>query len=104
MILLSSVGYSQKFNSEFNFVIDFDGKTREEKRFSGRWTVVDSTLYQFYGKDSLEYKIYKIVNRDVYYINDFGELIKVLFMANGQVLKTNTTRPKEYLIYRKENL
>jgi len=101
MLLTFNALMSQKFESTYNLVIDYDGKNRYEKHNSGKWVCTDSVLYQVYGNDTLEYKVYKIVNRDVYYINDFDELIKVLFMANGNVVKTNNTRPKEYLIYRK---
>jgi hypothetical protein len=93
---------SQKFESSYNIVIDYDGKNRYVKHNTGKWFCTDSTLYQTYVNDTLEYKIYKIVNRDVYYTNDFDEIIKVFFMANGSVLKINTSRPQEYLIYRKE--
>ena len=102
MVLTHCALMSQKFESSYNIVIDYDGKNRYVKHNEGKWVCTDSILYQYYVNDTLEYKIYKIVNRDVYYINDFDELIKVLFMANGSVVKTNTTRPKEYLIFRIE--
>jgi hypothetical protein len=59
-------------------------------------------MYQFYGPDTLEYKVSKIVNRDVYYVNDFDETVKVLFMTNGSVMRKNMARPNQYLIYRKD--
>jgi len=59
-------------------------------------------MYQFYGPDTLEYKVSKIMNRDVYYVNDFDETVKVLFMQNGSVMRKNMTRPNQYLIYRKD--
>ena len=102
MLLACNALMSQKFESTYNLVIDYDGKNRYVKHNSGKWFCTDSTLYQAYVGDTLEHKIYKIVNRDVYYINDFDELVKVFFMANGSVLKINTSRPQEYLIYRKE--
>jgi len=102
MLLACNALMSQKFESTYNIVIDYDGKNRYVKYNSGKWFCTDSTLYQAYVGDTLEYKIYKIVNRDVYYINNFGELVKVFFMENGSVLKVNTYRPQEYLIYRKE--
>lgn len=94
--------YSQKFQSDYNLVIDYNGKERLEKQHTGSWVCYDTIMYQFYGPDTLKYKIHRIINRDVYYINDFGELVKILFMANGNVLRTNSSRPKEYLIYRKD--
>ena len=94
--------YSQKFQSDYNLVIDYNGKERLEKKHTGRWVCYDTIMYQFYGPDTLEYKVSKIVNRDVYYVNDFDETVKVLFMTNGSVMRKNMTRPNQYLIYRKE--
>ena len=102
VFLLSSImSFGQKFNSEYNLVIDYNGKERIEKNHSGVWSVSDSTLYQFYGEDTLEYKISEIKGRNVFHVNDFGETVKFLFNANGDVVRTNMTRPNQYLIYRK---
>ena len=94
--------YSQKFQSDYNIVIDYNGKERIEKKHIGTWVCYDTIMYQIYGPDTLEYKVSKIVNRDVYYVNDFDETVKVLFMQNGSVMRKNMTRPNQYLIYHKD--
>jgi hypothetical protein len=53
-----------------------------------------------YGKDTLEYKISKIQGRNVFHINGFEETVKFTFNANGDVVRINLDRPKQYLIYR----
>lgn len=103
MLMFINIGmYSQKFQSDYNLVIDYNGKERLEKKHTGSWVCYDTIMYQFYGPDILEYKVDKIVNRDVFYINDFGETVKVLFMSNGSVMRKNMERPNQYLIYRKD--
>ena len=103
MLMFINIGmYSQKFQSDYNLVIDYNGKERLEKKHTGSWVCYDTIMYQFYGPDTLEYKVDKIVNRDVFYINDFGETVKVLFMSNGSVMRKNMERPNQYLIYRKD--
>lgn len=101
-LLMSIMTFGQKFDSNYNLVIDYNGGERIEKEFSGRWVVNDSLLYQIYGKDTLEYKIYKIQGRNVFHINGFEETIKFTFNANGDVVRINLDRPNQYLIYRKE--
>lgn len=93
--------YSQKFQAEYNNVIDYNGKERLEKEQTGTWVCYDTIMYQIYGLDTLEYEVYKIINRDVYHINIFGETVKFLFMPNGSVMRKNMSRPNQYLIYRK---
>lgn len=100
-LLASIMSFGQKFDSRYDLVIDYNGKERIEKNHSGVWSVSDSTLYQFYGEDTLEYKISEIKGRNVFHVNDFGETVKFLFNANGDVVRTNMTRPNQYLIYRK---
>lgn len=103
MLMFINIGmYSQKFQSEYNLVIDYNGKERLEKKHTGSWVCYDTIMYQFYDLDTLQYKVDKIVNRDVFYINDFGETVKILFMSNGSVMRKNMERPNQYLIYRKE--
>ena len=102
MVFLSISMYSQKFQADYNLVIDYNGKERLEKKHTGTWVCYDTIMYQFYGPDTLQYKVYKIVNRDVFYTNDFGETVKILFMQNGSVMRKNMERPNQYLIYRKE--
>lgn len=92
----------QKFQSNYNLVIDYNGKERLEKKHTGSWVCYDTIMYQFYGTDTLQYKVDKITNRDVFYINDFGETVKVLFMSDGNVMRKNMERPNQYLIYRKD--
>jgi hypothetical protein len=103
MLMFINIGmYSQKFQSDYNLVIDYNGKERLEKKHTGSWVCYDTIMYQFYDLDTLQYKVDKIVNRDVFYINDFGEIVKILFMPNGNVMRKNMERPNQYLIYRKE--
>ena len=92
--------FGQKFDSSYNLVIDYNEGERIEKEFSGRWVVKDSLLCQMYGKDTLEYKISKIQGRNVFHINGFEETVKFTFNANGDVVRINLDRPKQYLIYR----
>jgi hypothetical protein len=101
-ILMTLLSFGQKFDESYNLVIDYNGKERLEKNHSGLWTVSDSTLFQLYGQDTLEYRISKIQGRNVYHINDFGETVKFLFNPNGDVVRTNMERPNQYLIYRKK--
>jgi hypothetical protein len=38
MLMFINIGmYSQKFQSDYNLVIDYNGKERIEKEFTGRW-------------------------------------------------------------------
>jgi hypothetical protein len=92
--------FGQKFDASYNLVIDYNNKERLEKKNSGRWVVIDSTLYQIYGKDTLEYKISKFQGRNVFHTNGFEETIKFTFNANGDVVRINLDRPNQYLIYR----
>jgi hypothetical protein len=102
LVFITINTYSQKFQSDYNIVVDYNGKERIEKKHTGTWVCYDTIMYQIYGPDTLKYKVYKIVNRDVYYVNDFDETVKVLFMQNGSVMRKNMTKSNQYLIYRKE--
>jgi hypothetical protein len=102
MLLACNVLMTQKFEVTYNLVIDYDGKERLEKNYSGTWVCYDTIMYQIYGPDTLEYKVSNIVNRDVYYVNDFDETVKVLFTQNGSVMRKNMARPNQYVIYRKK--
>lgn len=97
---MSIMSFGQKFDASYNLVIDYNDKERLEKKHSGRWVVMDSTLYQMYGKDTLEYKISKFQGRNVFHINGFEETVKFTFNANGDVVRINLDRPNQYLIYR----
>ena len=97
---LSSFG--QKFSLEYNNVVDFDGKKKREYNESGTISLTDSLLTNEYGEGSFTFKVYKISSNEVYYYNDYGESVKILFSSNGSVIRINQTRPKEYVIYRKK--
>lgn len=97
---MSITTFGQKFDASYNLVIDYNGGERLEKEHSGRWVVEDSTIYQIYGKDTLEYKISKIQGRNVYHINGFEETVKFTFSANGDVTRLNLDRTNQYIIYR----
>lgn len=99
-LILASPILGQKFDAIYNLVIDYNNGERIIKEHSGRWVVSDSTLFQIYDKDTLEYKISKFQGRNVSIINDFGETVKFTFNANGDVLRMNLDRPKQYIIYR----
>jgi len=99
-LFMSLMTFGQKFDASYNLVIDYNDGERLEKEHYGRWVVMDSILYQMYGKDTLEYKISKIQGRNVYHINIFEETVKFTFNANGDVVRINLYRPKQYLIYR----
>ena len=101
-VLMTMLSFGQKFESEYNLVIDYNDEERIEKKYSGKWVVVDSTLFQMYGSDTLSYKISKITGRNVFHINGFEETVKFTFTVNGDVVRTNLDRPNQYLIYRKK--
>lgn len=102
LLLFSLPSFGQKFSVEYNTVIDFDGKTRREYSESGLITLNDSLLTNDYKKGSFSYKVYKIYTNKVYYYNEYGESVKVLFTSNGDATRINETRPEEYIIYRKK--
>jgi hypothetical protein len=84
MLLACNVLMAQKFEVTYNLVIDYDGKERLEKNYSGTWVCYDTIMYQIYGPDTLEYKVSNIVNRDVYYVNYFDENnLSELFTQHG---------------------
>jgi hypothetical protein len=99
-LFMSIMTFGQKFDANYNLVIDYNGGERIEKEFSGRWMVKDSLLCQIYGKDTLEYKISKIQGRNVFHINGFEETVKFTFNANGDVTRMNLDRTNQYIIYR----
>jgi len=101
-VLISVMSFGQKFESEYNTVIDFDGKQRRVYQETGKMFLTDSLLINEYPKGPLVFKVFKISSNKVYYYNQFEETIKVLFMGNGDVVKINETRPDEYIIYRKK--
>lgn len=101
-LLMSIMTFGQKFDANYNFVIDYNDGERIEKKYSGRWVVTDSTLFQIYDKDTLEYKVLKFQGRNVFIINGFEETVKFTFQANGDVVRINLDRPNQYLIYRRD--
>jgi len=100
--LMTMFSFGQKFESEYNTVIDFDGKQRRVYQETGKIFLTDSLLTNEYSKGSLVFKVFKITSNKVYYYNQFEETVKVLFMGNGDVMKINETKPDEYIIYRKK--
>jgi hypothetical protein len=101
-ILMTLLSFGQKFDASYNLVIDYNDGERLEKKYSGRWVVEEFILYQIYDNDTLEYEISKILGRNVFHINGFGETVKFTFNSNGDVVRINLDRPKQYLIYRKK--
>ncbi len=101
-VLMTMLSFGQKFKSEYNLVIDYNDGERIERKSSGKWVVDDFTLLQIYGEDTLEYEISKMLGRNVFHINGFEETVKFTFNANGDVVRVNLDRPKQYLIYRKK--
>lgn len=97
---LSSFG--QKFSLKYNNVVDFDGKKEREYNQSGTISLTDSLFTNEYNGGSFTFKVYKISSKEVYYHNDYGESIKILFSSNGSVIKINETASKEYIIYRRK--
>ena len=86
----------------YDKIIDFDGKVRKEYKAKGTWYVnQDSVLVQRYGKDSLVYKTLEVKNKRVLYMNDYDEIVEVVFMKKNVTVK-NALRPNEYLIFRED--
>ena len=94
--------FGQKFSLKYNNVVDFDGKKKREYNEFGTISLTDSLLTNDYGEGSFTFKVYKISSKGVYYYNDYGESIKILFSSDGSVIRINQTRPKEYVIYRRK--
>jgi hypothetical protein len=103
LLLIPSVCFSQtEFRVNYNKIVDYDGKKRKEYIVKGTWYLSkDSILVQKYDRDSLVYNVIEIKNKHVYYMNNYDEVVDVLFM-NKMVSVKNSLRPNEYLIF-KEN-
>lgn len=102
LLFYSLSSFGQDLILEYNNVVDFDGKKKREYNESGTISLTDSLLTNDYKEGSFTFKAYKISPREVYYYNDYGESVKILFSAGGSVIRVNETRPKEYVIYRKK--
>ena len=102
LFFISLSSFGQKFNIEYNTVIDYDGEKRREYSEIGKISLTDSLLTIDYKKGYFTYKVYKITSNKVYYFNEYGESVKVLFTSTGDVTRVNETRPGEYIIYRKK--
>lgn len=102
LFFVSVSSYGQKFNVEYNTVVDYDGEKRREYKELGTISFSDSILTNNYNKSSFTFKVYKITSNKVYYYNEYGESVKVLFTTEGVATRINETRPDEYIIYRKK--
>ena len=103
MLFIPFICFSQiEFRVNYNKIVDFDGKTKKEFKAKGTWYFSkDSVLVQKYDIDSLVYNVVGVKGRHVYYINDYDEVVDVLFM-NKMISVKNSLRPKEYLIFKEE--
>jgi len=103
LLFIPSVCFSQtEFRVNYNKITDFDGKIKKEFKAKGTWYFSqDSILVQKYDIDSLVYNVIGVKGRHVYYMNDYDEVVDVLFM-NKMVAVKNSLRPKEYLIFKEE--
>lgn len=103
IFFISLTSFSQnELRVNYTKIIDYDGVKRRENIKKGTWYVSqDSLLIQKYGKDSLVYKIVEIEGRRVNYINDYNEIVNVVFMNKSLTVK-NGLRPDEYVIFREE--
>lgn len=102
LFFISLSSFGQKFNIEYNTVIDYDGEKRREYSEIGKIFLTDSLLTIDYKKGSFTYKVYKITSNKIYYYNEHYESVKILFTSNGDATRINETRPYEYIIYRKK--
>jgi hypothetical protein len=99
--IITILSYGQKYSSDYNIIVDYDGKTRRTYEQKGSWEFSDSTLTQTYEGGKLEYNVTKYSGRYVYYTNDFDEEITVVFSINGDVVIKCALRPNIYMIFRK---
>jgi hypothetical protein len=103
LLLISSIFfYGQEYSSDYTTVIDYDGQTRRVYNYTGTWSYSDSTLKQTYDKGEIVYNVNRVSSRYIYYINDFGEEITVVFSINGDVIIKCALRPNSYIIFRKK--
>ena len=103
LLFIPSVCFSQtEFRVNYNKIVDYDGNRRKEYFKKGTWYLSqDSILVQKYDRDSLVYSVIEIKNKHVYYINNYDEVVDVLFM-NKMVSVKNSLRPNEYLIFKED--
>ena len=96
--------YGQTFSYEYNVLIDYNNGVRREHLQEGKWVFnkEDSLLVQYYEGGSLEYNVFKINNRYIYYKNDFDETIIVNFTLSGDVVVKSEKRTNSYLIFRED--
>lgn len=96
--------YGQTFSYEYNVLIDYSNGVRREHYQKGKWVFnkEDSLLIQYYEGGSLEYNVFKINNRYIYYKNDFDETIVVTFTLSNDVIVKSEKRTNDYLIFREE--